>query len=274
MRKSTRYTAGKFGWAIVVAGTGIAILSGQVTALVLPSQLAQRPFVLFGGLVVLIAIGWLAISAREKQSWLAAGRRANLSPDGADPVLGLPDLAGEVYQRSVRARTVKRQKGPRSQDDSPRQTFTVVEAELTRPTDDGLIVTSATGSRTKGSRINLEIDPEHAAIADDQLAVVGGAEGVAREVISGRSRDALLAMDEVDIVYVGDATQVVSDMTPDLSESLLGSWLEGKIADRIPGDASTVSVETFGVVHDGDRLSRQAEAVAAVADAFEAATET
>lgn len=274
MRKSTLYSAGKFGWGILVAGTGIAIWSGQVNTIVSPSQLPQNPFVLFGGVVILIGIGWLAITSREKKSWLAAGRAANLSPDGAAPILGTPALAGDVYQRPVRARTVKRQKGSGSRDGSSRQTFTVVEAELAQPADDGLIVTSASGSRTRGSRTSIEIDPEHADLTDDQLAVIGRADDVAQAVISGRSRDALLAMDEVDIVYVGDATQVVSDMTPNLSESRIGSWFEGKISDRIPGDASTVSVEAMGVVHDGDRLRRPAEAVAAVADAFEAAPET
>lgn len=271
IRKSTLYTAAKFGWALLVAGTVIVLFSGQAESVVSASQLPQDPFVMFGVAAGSVLVGWLVIGRHETRSWLAAGRQANLTPEGGGGLLGKPDLTGTINGRPVRARTVKRKKGQGSRDTSSKQTFTVVEADLDSPAEEGLIVTPASGGRTSATRASIEIDPERADVKDDRLAVAGGSEAVAQEVISGRSRSALLDMDGFDLVYVGNASEAVSEMIPDVSDSRLGSWFEGKITDRVPGDPSTVSTETMGMVHDGDRLRRQVEAVAAVADAFERA---
>jgi hypothetical protein len=44
------------------------------------------------------------------------------------------------------------------------------------------------------------------------------------------------------------------------------------LAERVPGDAATVTVETKSSIRDGDELRRFAEGVVAIADAFEEAT--
>lgn len=271
IRRDTRYDLAKFGWGVLSVGGAIVLYSGAAAPTVTPSQLPGRPFHGLAGGVAVALLGMLVVATRETAAWKAAGRRANLAPDGGG-LYWKPDLVGSVHGRPVRARTKKHPVATGSSESgSSRRTFTVVEAELDRDADEGLIVTPASGARTSRTSASYEILPENADVTDDELAAVGGPEAVAREVISGRSRTALLALDDLDLLYVGDAAGALTDVTPDVSDSRIASWVKDKATDRVPGDAATVSVETKGVLLDADRLREQAEAVAAAADAFEEA---
>lgn len=267
--RSTRYDLAKFGWGVLSVGGAIALYSGQAAPAVTPEQLPGRPF---HGLVAGIAVallGALFVTTRETAAWKAAGRRANLAPDGGG-LFGKPDLEGSVHGRPVRVRTTKRKTGSSDEGGTSKTTYTIVEAALNRPAEEGLVVSPASGGRTVSTSASYRIEPEHADVKDDELAAVGGPEDVARAVISGRAREPVAAVD--DLVYVGDAAEALKNATGDVSDSRIASWIQSKAADRVPGDADAVSVETKGLVLDGDRLREQAEAVAAVAEAFEDAT--
>lgn len=261
-RKSKYFTAAKFGWAALAALSVFVLFSGQAPSIISQAQLPQNPFILFGAAIGAIIPGWLFISYLETRSWQMAGRRANLKPAVAAGLFGKPDLIDSINGRTVRARIVKR-------NGSSSETFTVVEAELNSPAEEGVLISPVGGGRTRGTATQIEIDPEFADVTDDQLAAVASSEALARSVLSGRARNALIEMGPFELVFVGDAADAFSERSQDMSDSRLGSWFMAKVADRIPGDAETVSIETKGVVYDGDRLRRQAEAVAAVADAFE-----
>lgn len=269
IRRSTRYDLAKLGWGVLSVGGAVFLYSGQAAPTVTPAQLPGEPFHGLVAGVALAAVGVLLVSVRETGAWKAAGRRAGLSPDGGG-LFGRPDLAGTVDGRTVRVRTVKRRTGSSNEGGSSKTTYTVVEAELDRPAEEGLIVTPASGGQTVSTSASYRIDADRADVADEELAAVGGPEDVARAVVSGRAREPLVAVD--DLVYVGDAAGALKDATGDVSGSRIGSWIQGEAADRVPGDPSVVSVETKGLVLSGDRLREQAEAVVATADAFEDAT--
>lgn len=85
------------------------------------------------------------------------------------------------------------------------------------------------------------------------------------------------------MVYVGDVGPALSKLFPDADAEggSLGGWMQGAmvgeaedaIAQRVPDDPSSASLESLGVVEDGDRLRQQAQAVAALAEAFDEAAE-
>ncbi len=238
-----------------------------------PPQFAGR-----GTVFVVIAAAWVGglvvLKVVRNRDFHSTGRQAGLEPTGSG-LLGLPDMTGTVRGRTVRVRTVKRKlSSTGGSQGSSKEFYTVVEADLDRPAEAGVIVTPASGARTSSTRTTVEVTPEEADVVDQDLAAVGTSEAVTRAVLSGRSREALLALDDLDLVYVGNAAAALGEEPADTSDSMLGSMV-GKgnaVIDRIPGDADRVSVETYGLVLDADRLRRQAEAVAAVAEAFEEAT--
>lgn len=272
--KATGYKLAKFGCMVVSVGAVVVLYSGQAEPFLSPSQLpAASPLVVFAGAAAVGLLGVGVVTVQETRSFRAAGRRAGLTQDGRGGLLGKPAFSGSVGGRTVRARTVKRKSGSSSRGSTNTATFTVVEADLDRPAEAGLLVCPADGGRMRGRLASIDIDPAHADVADDRLAAVGGTEAVARAVVSGRARSALLELDGFDIVFVGNASDALEEALPDVSDSRLASWFEAAVTDRVPvpGDASTVAIETEGLVLDGDRLRRQVEAVAAVADAFEEA---
>jgi len=65
----------------------------------------------------------------------------------------------------------------------------------------------------------------------------------------------------------------MADHLPDMSDSLVGGLFKGKFEEKFDqqfgGTPTTVAINTKGQLGDPDELDRRAEAVAAVADAFE-----
>lgn len=267
---STRYHLAKLGWMALAVGGAVALYAGAVPS-VSPSELPGGPAVGFLGGVAAAALGSVLVAVRETGAWTAAGRRAGLAPAGGGGLYRKPDLVGTVGGRTVRARAVDMHTGGGGNPSSGR-TYTLVEAELDGAADDGLVVTPADGGRTSRMPTRFEIDPGDATVGDDRLAAVGP-EAVARTVLSGRAREALLALDEPTLVFAGDAAGTMRTTLPDAPNSLADALLGRAAASRVPGDPATVSIEKRGLVLDGDALARRAGAVAAVADAFEAATD-
>lgn len=286
-------TAAIPAWFILVGGVVITVYSGNAEPYVSPSQVPQGPLGMFGGAAVAIVAGVVVITSIDSRiksgNWKQAGKRANLTPEGGGLLSGKPDLTGTVGGRPVRARTLTRKRGSSGEGSrSTTFTFTLVETELDRASEQGLIVAPDGGKIVAGSS-SISIDAEAgfiggaglAAFQDGDLTVVGHDEAVARAVATGRSGDALRSLD-ANLVYVGDAAGVVNSYLRNAGPE--GSGLgdrflrkmarrkEGAFDDRIPGDGSTVSIETVQFVTDGDRLREWTEAAVDIAEAYEEAT--
>lgn len=120
----------------------------------------------------------------------------------------------------------------------------------------------------------VRVDGLVAAETED-LVPVGTSAAVVEAVADGLSGDALRAINDLKIGSLGDASGVVTRWTEARNEELEGSIVEFPVdglVERVPGDAGTVTVETKASIRDGDELRRFAEAVVAIADAFEEAT--
>lgn len=264
------------GWFLVVAAATILVFSGNARPYVAPPQLPGRPFSVFGVGIAAALAGLAVISLHRRRSWKRAGRRIGLTPERGG-LLGAPELTGSIDGRPVRARTISRQTSSGGESGSSSTTFTVAEADLSGPAEEGLFVAPAGGGGGLGGAARVDLDHAEPSARNDDFVAVGGSEAAGRAVISGAARDALLALDDPSLVAVGNTDAAVADLV-DASEadSSLGSFVAGKmeglIADSISGDASTVTMETKHLVHDGDRLERRLQAVAAVADAFASAT--
>lgn len=287
--------AAKPAWMILVVGGMIAVASGNAEPYVSPAQLPGSSPVVFGGAAALVVAGWIAIGLLEgllrSRGWKRAGKAARLTSEGGG-LFGTPELAGAVGGREVRARTLSRKSSRAGGKTGSKMTrYTVVEASLDGPAEGGLVVTPGGDGGILSRPSSLELDPGHveaqagdglATVEQAGLTVVGTSEPVARAVVSGRPGEEIRTLEGLNLVYVGDASAVISTFLPDADEvgSGLGGAIQGAMMDRVegafvdhvPGDASTVSLETEGVVTDGEELRRQVEAVVTIADVFEEAT--
>ncbi len=270
IRKVTLYTLALFAWLLASAGVTIAAYAGEAEPYLSTPPLVVGEFTPFVVIVGAWVAGGTVVKLLKIRDWRSTGRRATLAPEGGG-LFGYPEFTGTVGGRTVRARTVERRTSSGGQGSST-TTYTVVEADLDRASEAGVMIGPAGGARTSKTSTTVGFSAEEADVADGELAAKGSSEAVARAVTAGRARDALLAMDDLDLVYAGDVAGVMTDEMGDMSDVPMGGMLADKVYDRIPGDASRVSTETKKLVLDADRLRRQTEAVAAVADAFEDAT--
>lgn len=272
IRKQTVYHVALFAWLLLSSATVIVTYSGQAEPYVAAAQMPGGEAHMIGGIVGAWVLGALVVGRLTTREWKAAGRAAGLTPDGG-MVWGKPDLTGTVGGRSVRARTIKRNTGGGGEGGSSKSTFTIVEADLDGPTDRGLVL--GHGSPDDSNRTEYESLVDATTIGED-VWVIGAEEAFARDLLDQRSQDALRAVGDSDGLYVGDAAGMLQEVVEEATDSSAGTFLAGTLAgkafDKLPGDASTVSTETKGLVLDADALEVQARAVAAVADAFEAAT--
>lgn len=283
--------AAKPVWFVVVAGATITVYSGQAEPYVSPSALPEGPAFMFGSAAAVLIAGWLVIAALEstvgQRGWVQAGRKAGFTPESSG-LAGRPDLTGTIQGRTVRARTITRKGASHAEGGTNKQTLTIVEAELASPCEAGLVLAPADdGSIRAGStKLSLEADALAAAeadltvVEDGSMTVLSDDEALVEAVRSSSGASTVRGLDGV-TVYAGDAAGLFSQAleVPEAEASGLGGWIQGKMADkaeeaivdRIPADASTVSLEAQGLVLDGSRLRRQAEAVAAIADAVDEA---
>lgn len=261
-----------FGWALLVFGITVAVFSGQAAPLLTPDMLPiggpPALFVLGGGLLV---AGVLVIGQLKRRAWRRVGRNAGLTPAGGG-LFSNPDLDGAVDGRTVRARTITRQQNSGGEGGSSSVTYTIVEADLSEPATEGLIVNRGGDGDFAGAQ-QLSGDIESYTI--DGFHAVGTSRDLAEAVLTSRVQTALREPSLVGSVKAGNAADVLLDALPDSDGMLMGKLsdgIESTIRAEFGGDAGTVRIESKGLLLDSAELDRQLSAVVAVAGAFESAS--
>ena len=274
-------------WAAVVFGAWIAVDQGLAEPAL---SFGDVPGGSTGGMAgaMVIALAGLAVIGYgrrrvESSEWKQVGNAAGLRPtgDGSPPA-----LTGTVDGRTVRARLEHRtvSKGP--EGGSRRLPYTVVEAALDGPAEDGLVGGPADGEIDADiGTLRFETMLEHANLAEDLVAVeeqglvLVGTSGTAVETLAtGTMGDALRSDDQLNLLSVGDGARVVSSFAEARNAEMEGvgsSFAEypvENLVEEVPGDAGTATVETHAHLQDGDALRGQAAATVAIADVFEEAT--
>lgn len=265
VRKHTYYRLASVVWFFGSVGAFIVVGLGMLEPTV-PASLVPSRAVAFGGGVGVGLAGLVVIQFFQARAWVRAGRRADLSPQGLALPLRTPDMASEVDGRPVRAFTVSRSTG--GGESSSKTTFTRVEADLDETADTGCLVFPH-GDASSGDGALRDIQLPSATV--DGVLAMGPSEEFARAVLSPDVVATLVAADSVDAVYVGDAGGVVEQLVAEEDSVLLGG-LAKKAMGTLPGGESSAGIETKGAVLDADMLVEQTQAVAAVAEGFEAAT--
>lgn len=266
VRKNTLYTLLLFGWGGTVFAATVAVFSGNATPLVSPSAVpldGPASLALFAG--VPLVSGAVVIVALRKRAWRRAGQRAGLTPNGLN-LVGTPALVGTEDGRTVTGRTVSRKTGS-SEGGSGHTTYTVVEAELDSPASDRIIV-----GLTDESEFG-EVATQVETTSVGGYSVLTDAPERAENLLTGRTRTALEAPEEMETVFVGDAAGLLLDSLPEAEGMIAGALtgaMESQMQEKFPGDAAMVTTQTKGLLLDASELERQATAVAAVASEFEA----
>ncbi len=255
-------------WIVVSGFVLLAIYTGNAEPYVAASQLpggdATLPNMYMFGTIALVSLGPpLLAKLRSRGKWSQIQDETSLTlEDGV--------FSGSIHGRPVRARTERRKVGGDSRS-SNYATFTIVEADLEAPTAESMIfsVKSSDGGLAEfGENI-----PTETTVVDDEFVVLGEpSDTLASEILTARTRDALRAAED-DSVSIGAAEEHMADHMPDMSDSIVGGLFKGKFEDEFSkqfgGTPTTVAMNTKGRLGDPDELDRRAEAVAAVADAFE-----
>ena len=274
IRKHNLYQIATIAWGVLVFGVVILTISGNARPFLSPEALPiDGPIQMVAVAVALTALGFLVIRQLEKRDWTAAGKQAGLSPESGS-VIGNPDLVGTVDGRTVRARTESHNVGGGGESGSDTKTVTVVETDLSEPTERALIVTPGGAPTAGGDDLPTDLADQMTAVGD--VAVLGESEDLAYDVLTPRARDAISRLDTTDGVHAGKTVNIYLDAVEDASGGVAGSFaglMADKLADRMPGGAEKVGTEIEGVVLNGAELERRVDAVAAVANGFEEATD-
>lgn len=269
VRKDTLYTLAVMAWGVASAGATILIISGNARPWAAPTALpVDGPLTFFGVVAGLWIAGAFVIGRFERRSWRRTGRRANLTPEGGG-LFSSPDLVGTVNGRPVRAHLDKRKEGGGGESGPSTVTYTIVEATLSAPVENGLILSQG-GDFSELTDVDVAIEGE--TVGD--VTVVGTSTGLARDVVTRRVQDSLGGLTLTNTIMVGDASGVFLEALPDMSGPIMGrigAKVEAKLEDRAIGGSTTVATESKGTLLSGAELARQIDAVAAVADAYEAA---
>lgn len=275
---------GVIGLSVLAFGALVAV-TGGFTEPYVSSPSSTVTTVGFGLAAAGLVGGLLALRFVEAWHWEAVGREVGLTPASTglprpelarddDALIGKALLSGTVRGRAVRARVYTR-----SQDDGHDQggrsaTFTVVEADLEQRADEGVIVHSADGGLT-------DIAEGAPDAHDDWFAAFADDEAHAQALISGDAREALIAMEDFNHLFVGDARAVLHDAMPDVGDavpdiggfsvgSMVQSGLESMVGGlAIDGDAQTVTHRMEDALLDAGEMERQVEAVVTAAETFE-----
>lgn len=248
----------KFVWLALAMGTTIFVFTGMAEPYIppppIPSGYIPPAMFIVGG--ALAYAGFYVLRLQNERLRRTAWRRANLRPTEEG------DFQGTVRGRSVRVRTDK-WRDPK--EDTNNKSATVIEAQLRRPAEEGFVIDTSPSAKLNGLS---EADSSHILVEDDAFAVVGVSEGRAQSLISGRSREALLGVRSIGKFRVGASSTLFRDPVG----AGLGSIFGEESVETGPGeDASTVTHKLEGTILKPEKLKRQVDAVAAVANAFEKA---
>lgn len=270
MERRARYRVVRNGVVVAVlavAGASILAFAGTAPLGVTPPAFAgpATPVVL---ILAAALLGSGSLSRLESRYWQSAGSEAGLEPESGG-LFGAARFAGTVDGREVRVHLHQVSEG--------KGLHTVVRALLEGPAEDGAVV-DFTGGRTVRA---FEV-AEQADVEVEGLAAVGGSLAVAEAVVGGRAGDALRAVGVPGQVFVGDASRAFEGLDEfggtdagdaglrlDVEQHYGGGY--NPAGEPLVDDASVAHVCSRRVL-DGEELRRQAEAVVAVADAFERVT--
>jgi len=268
----------QFGWFALSAMSIVAIYTGNAEPYVAPSLLPAGgtpdagPY-MFGMIAVVSFGGLIAISVISGNRWAGMEEHTDLSLEG-DGLLSSGEYTGEIGGRPVRARTITKKSAKKTEGGSNRTTYTITEADLAEPTTMGIMLGK------KGQQTGLTDFGEmsiESTVVDDRFVVAGAeTETLARDLLTRDVRDAVLGVENLDTVTIGDATETITQELPDMSDSMVGGVLQGKMEESISkdfgGTPTTVAIQTKGKLGDPAELNQRIEAVATVADAFERIT--
>lgn len=266
--------AAQFGWIIVVAAASIAAYTGNATPYVAPSQLpggtADAGTYMFGSILVVGFGGSALMALVAGDSWQDMDEETDLTL-GESGVTGRGTYTGVIDGRQVRARTEKRKTGQWTEGGSSYTTYTITEADLDAPLESGIILRRQTEG---GNRMDVGDSSIEQAVIDGEFVLTGvESERLAREVLTREVREALRAVENLETVTIGAASEVITEELPSMGDSMVGGFLEDKMeaamTKNVGGTPTTVGIETSGVLGDPSRLDDRTAAVAAVANAFE-----
>lgn len=251
---------------IAIAGGVAAAYTGVAEPYVSQSQLPGSPGHAFAGIVVMVLVAAVFAGYLDKRAWTAMGRRAGLETEGGG-LTGIPDLAGTVRGRPVRAHTYEVSRGGGGEGSRSSTTYTVVEADVGEDIEFGAVVETADGGEAPPTTESTQM------VTVDGYKIWGDvSEDLAREILGDRVREALSTVDLSTAIRVGDPTRTMMDTIPDDADSMMAraasSMFSQAGAQRQQGtDTATVSCRTQGLLVDADELDRRLDAVATVAEA-------
>lgn len=291
----SKYRAAKWGaWALILFGPVAFFVFLNYMPL---SDLPYTKMVLIALVFMLPYGAYRAIGLIKAREWEAVGRPAGLTPIDGEPrreelskkmdSKSTPILTGRVGGRVVRALSFSESKGAKSGS----RGGTIIETDLRDPADGGVIVEPAEGGRLLDTISSApgedEIYQDAPNVPGRRFAAVGDPSELAQTVLSGRSRDAVSAIQPFHRLLVGNAEQALrnglpdwEDNVPDFLELSLGFAMDwgmemAKQGPQLLGDAQTVShYLAYDTIRDPDVLEQHAKSVVAVAEAFEEATLT
>lgn len=269
VRKQSLYQFVTVAWWIAVAAPVILVASGNAEPYASPSLIPYGGPGAFGSIAVLGLAGTFVVSRLRIRSWKRMGRRAGLTPAGGG-LIGTPALTGTVDGRSVTASTYSVKKSSGGEGGSNSVTYTLVEAELRDPANDGYVL--GTG---EVSAFDEDI-PEEARtqpVEDDHYVLGDLSADDAESVVSRRVRVAFERADAPNAVVVGNPTGAILGSLPDDLDGFVGSMMVSGIESALEEKESfapgTVAHDSTGLLLDPEELEARANAVAAVADAHE-----
>lgn len=286
--KATLYKAAMFVWLVLLVGAWIAVDLGHTEPWLSFDDIPGGSTGAIVGVIVAAVAGWLLIAKllhrHESAEWQAAGQQAGLRPSTDGGSMTGQELTGTVDGRTVTASYDKRRRGGNNEGSGSRVTYTIGAAELAGPADDGVLVGRTGGRVDVDNRVGtLDFDDMAdsvsamdglVAVETGDLVLIGTSKPIVEAVADGLSGEALRAIRDLNIASIGDAPGVVSRYAEARNEGLEGSIGElpvDNLIGRVPGDASTVTVETKASIRDGDDLGRFLNGIVTIADTFDEA---
>ncbi|MDZ7730591.1 MAG: hypothetical protein U5K37_06260 [Natrialbaceae archaeon] len=275
---------------VLIIGLGVLVLiySGQAASVIAPADMPVGPEYAFGGMVVVFIVFAVGINrvrmSRRTDAWKTVGDAVGLRPTGDAGEGPYASLEGTVAGRRVMAR-IDRRKVASGGDEggTTRVDFTIVETEVPRSVDGGLLAGSedsevdASIGTLDLSLLLEEIDvaPELTGTTADGLTVAGRPPAAVEAVATGPAGGAIRSLPAVELVTAGDAAGVVTAFAEPYNDQLEGrgsSLVElpiENLVERLPGDETAVTIESKGLVTDEATLERHAEVVVAIAEVLE-----
>lgn len=282
--KGAFYKIATVAWMILVFGAWIYVDAGYAEPFLTSSTVPGGSTGAFVGALVAFIAGGMVIGTlkhrHEAEDWEEAGRQAGLEPTED---ANRPELTGTVDGRTVTARYETRTVAG-GEGGSQRVTVTFADVELAGPADEAVVV------GTPGETVDVpngvgtlrfddlsETASAAGLVAEETeiLVLLGTSSAVVEDVADGQSGRALQAIRDLEIVSAGDASGMVAEWAEARNEELedfIAEFPVENLAECVPGDAATVTVETRAAMRDRDVLRRFTEGVVAIADAFEEAS--